>query len=234
MVTGDGICLFLPLDWNSSATRRFTSTRISIKCSFDAISYIVSTNALTNQEPYSELRHETYPGTVAYARTKSASVGSAPLYPPPSVSSGSSKAFLMMVGYWWDKSEGKNEGELPQVDSKLSNGVHTDMGLPLNSPMVCTQTWGYLLFHNLFHFSWADFWSIRSIRALQFNTIVKPPSSACLQERQHSINPVPVSHMQRSYSVVKEVSVSQTKSFFCLVTVKSTIQRPLPIQNSVC
>ena len=77
MVTEEGICLFLPLDWNSSATRRFTSKRISVKCSFDTCSYIVSTNALMNHEPYSELRQLTYPGTVQCARTKSASTGSA-------------------------------------------------------------------------------------------------------------------------------------------------------------
>ena len=59
IVTGAGICLFLPLDWNSSATLRFTSVRMSRKCSFLPSSCIVSTKALINHEPYSEFLHET-------------------------------------------------------------------------------------------------------------------------------------------------------------------------------
>lgn len=60
IATGAGICLFLPLLWKSKATRRFTSMRMSMKWSLVASSSIVSTNALMNQEPYSEFRHDTY------------------------------------------------------------------------------------------------------------------------------------------------------------------------------
>lgn len=59
IMTGEGICLLRPLLWKSLATFLFTSIIMSLKCSVGANSNIVSVKALTNHDPYSELRHDT-------------------------------------------------------------------------------------------------------------------------------------------------------------------------------